>query len=146
LAALRRQLADRVRHLALDVLLERDREVVRKGHVELSGNERQCRRRPVADDRILDAVEMRPARLPVIRVARYRDPLVRLELDEFKGAGADRMAAHLTRRHMAGIDRRVPGGEQHQKRRLRPLQMKGDLVMSVGADPLEVAGTRICVD
>src|SRR5215469_5880856 len=53
--------------------------------------------------------------------------------------GADRMLAHVARRNVAGVDRRVPVGEQHQKRRLRPLQMKGDLVIAVDADPLEVA-------
>ena len=57
----RRQLADRLRHLALDVLEQRDREAVREGHVELAGDKRQDRRRQVVDDRILDAVEIRPA-------------------------------------------------------------------------------------
>ena len=68
------------------------------------------------------AVEIGPARLPVIRVRRHLDELVRLELDEFERAGADRMLAHLRRRDVAGIDRRQARGEQREKRRLRPLQ------------------------
>jgi peptide/nickel transport system substrate-binding protein len=42
----------------------------------LPGNQRQNRRRQVLDDRILDAVEIRPALLRVIWVSRYLDILV----------------------------------------------------------------------
>src|SRR6266576_1435347 len=35
---------------------------------------------------------------------------------------------------MAGIDRRIAGGEQRQQRRLRPLQVEGDLEVAVGRD------------
>ena len=90
------------------------------------------------DDVPLDAVEIRPARLPVIRVSRRPDHLVRLELDEFERARADRMGAHLARRHMAGIDRRPAGGEQRKQCRLRPLQVEGDLVITIGRHPVEV--------
>src|SRR5450631_1489374 len=64
----RRQLAHRVWHLALDILQERHRELVRKGHVELSGDEGQRRGSRITDDRILDTVEIGPIRLPVIGV------------------------------------------------------------------------------
>src|SRR5260370_14224142 len=99
-----RQFADCLRHLTLHVPEERNREGVRKGHVELSGNESQCRGRPIADDRIFDAVEIRPVGLPVIRVSRHPDVFVGFELAEFERAGAYRMLAHLAWRHMAGVD------------------------------------------
>ena len=95
---------------------------------------------------VFDAVEIGPARLPVIRVARHRDVFVRLELDEFERAGADRMAAHLARRHVAGIDRRLARGEQRDQVGLRPLQVEGDLVVAVGGDLARGCGTRICAD
>ncbi len=41
------------------------------------------------------------------------------------------MLPHLLRRHMAGIDRRIAGGEQRQQRRLRPLQFENRLVVAV---------------
>src|SRR5438045_1130552 len=37
---------------------------------------------------------------------------VRLELDKFEGPGADRVAAHVARRYVTGINRRPTGGEQ----------------------------------
>src|SRR5271165_6775165 len=64
-----------------------------ESHVELPGRERQCRGRQVLDDRIFNAVEIGPARFPIIRVSRYLDVLVGLEFDEFERASADRMAS-----------------------------------------------------
>ena len=93
--------------------------------------DRPAPRRDVFDDRVFDAVEIRPARLPVIRIARHRDRLVRLELDELERAGADRMGAHVARQHVARVDRRPSGRQQCEKRRLRPLQMKGGLVVAI---------------
>src|SRR3984893_11296666 len=138
-AAVRRQLADRVRPLAFHILQERYRHGVWEGHVQLAGNKRQCCCRHVADDRKFYAIEIRPILLPVIRVSRHLDSLVRLELLEFERTGADRMLAHVARRHVAGIDRREPVSEQHQERRLRPLQMEGDLVIAIRGDLFEVA-------
>src|SRR6516165_9429391 len=103
------------------------------------GDKCQNRRRQVADDRVFDAIEVRPPRFPVSRISRYLDVFVRLEFDEFERAGADRMAAHIPRRHMARIDRREPGSEKCKKGGLRPLQMKGDLVITSCTDALEVA-------
>src|SRR5215831_13212863 len=97
------------------------------------------RRREIANDRILDAVEIGPALLPVIRVSRQFDVLVRLELDEFERTGADRMAAHIARWHVAGIDRREARSEQRNKSRLRSLQMKGDFILAIGGHTVEVA-------
>ena len=54
-------------------------------------------------DPVFDAVEIRPARLPVIRVAGELDVLVRLVVDEFEWASADRMLAHVAWRDMARI-------------------------------------------
>jgi hypothetical protein len=98
----------------------------------------QERRRRVLDDRVLDAVEIGQARLPVIRVLRDLDALVRLELDELERAGADRVLPHLCRRHVARVDRREAVGNQVEECRLRPLQMKGDLVIAVGGKAIEV--------
>src|SRR5580704_13181253 len=75
-------------------------------------------------DHVFDAVEIRPARLPVIRVAGELDVLVRLVVDEFEWAGADRMLAHGAWRDMARIDRGISRGEQRQQGRLWPLQMQ----------------------
>src|SRR5260370_20081913 len=96
-------------------------------------------RRQVFDDRVFDTVEIRPALLPVIRVSGYCDRLVRLEFDEFEWAGADRVLAHLAGRHMAGVDRRPSGSQHRQERGLRPLQMKGDLVVAFRGYFIEVA-------
>src|SRR5215472_16948133 len=61
--------------------------------------------RDVLDDLILDAVEVGPALLPVVRVSRDFDRLVRPEFDKFERAGADGIGAHVARADMAGIDR-----------------------------------------
>ena len=91
--------ADRLRHLALDVLQLRHRDA--EIDVFVAGEERQQPRRDVGDDAVFDAVEIGLARFPVIRVADHRDRLVRLELDEFERPGADRMLPHLRRRDVA---------------------------------------------
>ena len=132
------KLADRLRRLARQVLGQRHRQAA-EGDVELPADERQYRRRDVLDYRVFDAVEVRALRLPVIAIARDRDPFVWLELDEFERAGADRMLAHLPWRHMAGVDRRKPGGEQREQRRLRPLQAKRDLMIAICGDLPEIA-------
>src|SRR4029077_8478981 len=97
---------------------------VGEGHVELAGDEAEDRCRPVRDDRVFDAFEIRPARLPVIRVAGELDVLVRLVVDEFEWASADRMLAHVAGRDMTRIDRGISRGEQRQQGRLWPLQMQ----------------------
>ena len=48
------------------------------------------------------------------------------------------MAAHVARRHVAGIDRRVAGGEQRDQRRLLPLQMKYRFTVAVGGHLLDI--------
>ena len=124
---------------ALDFLHQRRGDEAGPGAVEFLGAERQDPGRCVADDRIFDAVEIRPPLLPIIGVAGQHDPLVRLELDKFERPGADRMLAHLRRRHMARIDRRPARGQQPDKRRLRPLQVKARLEIAVGGHLIEVA-------
>src|SRR5437899_5577432 len=57
----RHQLADRLRHLALYVPEQRHLQAIEEGHIELAGDKCQSRGRLVADDRILDAIEIRPA-------------------------------------------------------------------------------------
>src|SRR5712671_1356558 len=71
--------------------------------------------------RELDAVEIGPVFFPIVGIPRQLDRLVGFELDEPERAGADRVRAHLGRRDVAGIDRRITRGEQSQQRRLRPL-------------------------
>ena len=100
-------------------------------------------RRRVADDRILDAVEIGAARFPVIRVADDLDVLVRLVLDEFERPGTDRVLAHLRRRDMTRIDGRLTRGEQRDQIGLRPLQVKRDLVIAVGGDLVDIAVPRL---
>jgi hypothetical protein len=97
----------------------------------------------VGDDRPLDGVEIGPPGLPVIRVLRHLDVLVRLELDEFEGAGADRVLPHLGGRHMARVDRTIGRGQHHRKGRLRPLHDEGDRVIALGHDTVEVAVPRL---
>ena len=52
------------------------------------------------------------------------------------------MQPHLSRRHVAWIDRGKAVGEQHRERRLRPLQLEGDLVIAVRLQLVEVAVGR----
>src|SRR5262249_2624284 len=99
--------------------------------------------RGVLDDRVLDTVEIGPVLLPVIRVADNLDRLVRFEFDEFERTGADRVAAHFSRRHVTGVYRGETGGEQRDHRRLRPFEMKRDLEVAVGRDLVEIAIPRL---
>ena len=128
----------------LDVLQQRDRHLGRERHVELAGDEAEDRGRAVRDDGEFDAVEMRQALLQVIGVAGQLDRFVGLELDELERAGADRVGAHVRRRDVAGIDRRVAGGEQRQQRRLRPLQVERGLEVAVDRDVVDLRRTRTC--
>jgi hypothetical protein len=84
--------ADRLRRLALDVLQQRD---THPDQIELAVNEGQRPRRSIGNDRVFDAIEIGPSRLPVIRIARHRDALVGLVFNEFERSRADRMAAHI---------------------------------------------------
>src|ERR1700746_1693276 len=81
---------------------------------------------------------MRLARFPVIPVFGDTDDLVGLELDELKRPRTDRTGAHVAWADVAGIDRRPPGGEQRQKRRLWTFEMKGDLVVPVHGHVFEI--------
>ena len=140
----RRDDADRVRRLRFDVLQQRDRHLGREGHVELAGDEGEDRGRAVRDDGEFDAVEIGQALLPVVGVAGQLDQFVGLELHEFERAGADRMGAHVAGRDVAGIDRRVAGGEQRQQRRLRPLQVEGGFEVAVGGDVVDLIVPGSC--
>ena len=124
-------------------LQQGNRHLPGEGDVEAARDEAQHRGRAVGHDGELDAVEIGPALPPVVGVPRDLDALVLLEFDELEGAGADRLGAHLRRRHVAGIDRREAGGEQRQDRGLRPLEMDRDLVVAVGGDALDVAVPRL---
>src|SRR4029077_19375326 len=135
-------LADCLRCLTLDVPQDRDRYVVRRIHVYLAGNKGKVARRHVSDDYPFDAVEIGPVRFPVIEVLGEPDHFVRLEFDEFERAGAHRTAAHVAWADMAGIDRCPAGGQQCQEGRLRPLQPKGNLEITVWRYLLDIAVPR----
>ena len=90
-------LADRLRRLLLEVLQRRDRHAVARMASNLPAKKARLRGAVSLHDREFDAVEIRPALLPVIRVLRHLDVLVRLELDEFERPGADRVLPHLAR-------------------------------------------------
>jgi hypothetical protein len=100
---------------------QRDRERAGEGQFVLTGDKGEDRGRAVLRDRVFDAVEIGQARLPVIGIFCDLYIFVGLELDEFEGTGADRMLAHLRRRHVTGINRRHTRGEERKKRRLRSL-------------------------
>jgi len=106
--------ADGVGCLRLDVLEKRYRHFSRKRHVEFSGNESENGGRTIGYDGEFDAVEIRQALLPIIRIADELDRLVGLEFNEFERTGTDRLGAHVTRRNVARIDRGIAGGEQRQ--------------------------------
>jgi hypothetical protein len=79
------EVANGLRRLLLDVLQERDHDFVRKGQVELAGDEGEDRGRAVGDDRVFDAVEIGTPRFPIIGVADELDPFVRLESTNLNG-------------------------------------------------------------
>src|SRR6516162_5636474 len=133
--------ADRLRRLARKIPQQRDRHP--EDLIERTGDKSQDARRKARDDRPLDAVEIGPARLPVIGVSRHPDVFVRLEFDEFEWAGADRMLAHVARRDVTRIDRRPARGQQRQERRLWAVQTEGDLIVAVDTDLVEVAVPRL---
>src|SRR6516162_5498150 len=72
------QLSDERLALALDVLQQWNGHLVGKGHVELSRQEGEERRRAVGNYCPFDAVEIGPPRLPVIRIAGQPKRLVGL--------------------------------------------------------------------
>ena len=78
--------------------------------------------------RVLDAVEIGPARLPVVGVLHQLDALVHLELDELERAGADRLAAHVGR-PARGRDRSAssPTASSASSEGWRLLEMEGRL-------------------
>ena len=53
------------------------------------------------------------------------------------------MLAHLTWRHMAGIDRRPAGCQQREEGGLGPLQMEGDLIVAFRAYFLQILIPRL---
>ena len=68
----------------LRVLQQRDRHA--EDLIETAGNKPQDAGRQARNDRPLDAIEVGPARLPVLRVPGDSDPLVWPEFDEFERA------------------------------------------------------------
>src|SRR6516162_541158 len=135
-------MAQLLAHLVVDVIQHRHLEKIPGGYVDLARDEGERAGRDILDDLVLDAVEIRPVLFPVVRVARYLDGFVGLELDELEGPRPDRVLPHLGRRHVARIDWGEAGGEQRDERWLRPLQLERHLVIAVQHDPVEVAVPR----
>jgi hypothetical protein len=106
---------------------------------ELVGHETEHAGGAVADDAELDAIEIRAARLPVVRVLGELDGPVRFEGDELEGAGADRLGAHVLGRDVAGVDRRQAGGQQRRERGLRTAEHEGRLQVAGGGHLFKVA-------
>ena len=131
-------LADRFRHLICHVLHTRHGKLVRESHVEFARYKGQCCGRWVADNRVFDTVEVGPILFPVLWVPCHADDLVGPELDEFERPRPNRVSAHFVRWDMTGVDRREATGEQHREGWLRPLQVKGDLEVTICADVIEV--------
>src|SRR5207247_469044 len=102
------ELTERLRRLPFDIAGKRHRQAP-ESDVELARNKREHRRRHVADDGILDPIEIWPAEFPVFGIPRQLDRFIGLEFDEFERTGTDRTLAHLARWHVARIDRREPG-------------------------------------
>src|SRR4029077_13983404 len=94
--------------------------------------------RHVSNDHPFDAVEIGPALSPVVLILGDPDHFVRLEFDKLKRAGPDRVAAYIAWTDMAGIDRRPSGGQQCKQGRLRPLQAKRDLEITVWSHLLDI--------
>ena len=83
-----------------------------------------ARRLPSAGERILEKTVAKVIRKFCIACGKRDPPLTRgsvRQASKFERAGADRMAAHITWRHVAGIDWREARSEQRNKSRLRPL-------------------------
>src|SRR3546814_7536743 len=125
--------------LVYDVLHRRHGHVRGEGQVVVAVYEGQHARRTSRDDPVFDTVEVGPALAPVVLVLLQRDALVLPERDELERAGADRMRPHVGRLDVAGIDRRVAGGEQCQQRRLPPAENDGRLELAVRRDIFDVA-------
>ena len=101
----RYHLANRLRGVALQFLHQWQGEDSLRKAVEIAACEGQYRGRGVGDEGIFDTVEVRTPLLPIFRVLGHLDRFIRFELDEFEGASADRLQAHVASRHVAGIDR-----------------------------------------
>jgi hypothetical protein len=73
-----------------------------------------CRSAPKKEPR-----EIRQTWFPIIRVALEANRLVWFVRDELERTGTNRVLAQLRRRHVTRIDRRIAGGQQRDKSRLR---------------------------
>ena len=132
------EFAQRLRRLGFHVLHQRRGNVGRKRQVEIAGGEGKDAGGAVLDDLDVDAVEIGPALLEVIRIADQADRIAALEFDEFERPGSDRAGAHHILRHVAGVDRRISGSEQQQERGLRRLQVKGDFIVAICRHVFEI--------
>ena len=141
-AVRRRRLARRLRRSAPDLAQLAHRELPGKGHVVAAGDETQQGGRGARDDAELDAVEVGLAGLEVVGIADQPHAVELLERVELEGTGADRLGAHVRARHVAGVDRREPGGQQHQQRGLRVVEEDRDVVVGVAVDIVDVAEPR----
>src|SRR5712691_6072161 len=106
----RRQLAERLRRLLLDVLHQRHGDAERERQIELAGDEAEHRRRAVLNDGPFNTVKVGASLFPILWISFEPYVLVRLVLDEFERPGADRMLPHVLGRDVTRVDRRVARG------------------------------------
>ena len=129
---------DHARHRGLELVGDVLGDLARRRAVEPPGLERGGAGAALADDHVLEAVEVGPALDEVVRVLHVLDVLAAPPLLELERAGAHAAAALVGQRHVRGIDRGLPGGEHHQDRGLGPLEPEHHRVGIRGLDRLDV--------
>ena len=106
--------------------------------IEPPGLERGGAGPPLADDHVLEPVQVGPALHEVVRVLHVLDELAPPPLLELERAGAHAAAALLGHRHVSRVDRRLPRGQHHQDGGLGPLEAEDHRVRIGGLDGLDV--------
>jgi hypothetical protein len=96
--------------------------LARHGDVELSRLEGSRPRAALNDDHVPEPVEVGPVLDEVVLVLHVLDELAAAPLLDLERPRAHAAGAVVGGVHVGGIDRRVAGGEEHEERRLRPLE------------------------
>ena len=96
--------------------------LARHGDVELSRLEGGRPRAALDDDHVAEPVEVGPVLDEVVLVLHVLDELAAAPLLDLERPRAHAAGAVVGGVHVGGIDRRVAGGEEHEERRLRPLE------------------------
>ena len=125
-------------HVLLDRLGHELRHLERDAGVEPAGLQRGQPRPALGDDRIADAVEIRPAGHEILGVSLEHDELAARILLELEGPGADAALTQLGQRHVGGIHGRIPRREHQDQRGLGPLEPEDHRVGVGRLDGLDV--------